>query len=239
LRAVGADGCRGGWIVAYVDDRCATGVELFGSIAQIAAWRSAESSGAPGLFDVPIGLPARVSLRACDLAARALLGSRRDSVFPVPDRGLLLPTYADVQAEVALRRLTEPHARGLSKQGFGIVPKIAEIDSHLRSDEASRDWIYEMHPEVSFRILAGHDLPSKATKEGEAERLRVLRGVFNDVHSGIADALRRTLRRHVQANDIIDAYVALWTAVRVAEKTSDELGDGGVNAHGLPMRMVI
>jgi predicted RNase H-like nuclease len=238
LRALGADGCRGGWVAVYIDETDRTRVELFRTVTEIALHRTAHDSSGPYLFDVPIGLPERVSLRACDRAARAMLGARRDSVFPVPDRGLLLATYADVQAEVARRKLIEPTALGLSQQSFGIAKKIAELDTFLRADLSARNWVYEMHPEVSFRLLTCRELQPKKTVEGSAERMSALRGVFSDIDSGVQDVLRRTLRREVGLDDVLDGYVALWSALRVAAGRAHELGDGALDHFGLPTRIV-
>ena len=222
-----------------LDSAGGTGVHVFKTIDEIVSWQHDAFPTAPILVDVPIGLPERASLRACDVAARQLLGARRGSVFPVPDRGLFLPTFADVQAEIARRRTSDPKARGLSQQSFGIVRKIAEVDSFVRSHPDQARCVYEMHPELSFRTMAWRDLDRKVSDNGMKQRADAVDAQSSDVGLHLASALRPTLRSELKSDDVLDAYAALWTAQRVLAGLSCELGDGSVDAYGLPMRMLV
>ncbi len=141
---VGADGCTGGWITA----ERANGVFSCARVERIEVLFERFDSPEVVAVDAPIGLVER-GARACDLAARAVLGSRRSSVFPAPLRPLLAAaSYAEASS---LRRAIE--GKGLSRQTWAIVPKIVELDLLLRGNAAARAALREVHPEVSFLKL--------------------------------------------------------------------------------------
>lgn len=206
MRAWGVDGCKAGWIAIArdgddgIDARCvATAAELF------------EATPHPDIvaIDVPIGLP-DAGLRACDREARRLLGPRRSSVFSAPLRGLL--AARSWEEACAIRRRIE--SKGMSKQAWGIVAKIREVDALLRSRPALRGRIREVHPELSFRIWRGEDLAhSKKQAAGRRERRDLV-----DPHFGVGafDAARAVVpRKHAADDDLLDAFAALWSAERI------------------------
>ena len=83
MRAVGADGCRGGWVVADRD-----GVEVADRLDEVVADATVVVVG----VDMPIGLPGQWG-READRQARQLLGRPgASSVFPTPPRSLLTAT---------------------------------------------------------------------------------------------------------------------------------------------------
>jgi predicted RNase H-like nuclease len=223
---VGADGCRGGWITAERLD----GAIRWARIERLEVLF--ERASAPGVLavDAPIGLAQR-GARDCDLAARAVLGPRRSSVFPAPLRPLLATaSYAEASR---LRR--EIEGKGLSRQSWAILPKIVEVDGLLRSNLTARAVTHEVHPELSFLKL-NRDRPLAANKrqaEGRAERLALLRAWCGDaVERALAD--RRALA--CAADDILDAFAALWTAERIARGVAISLPpDPPRDVVGLPM----
>jgi predicted RNase H-like nuclease len=87
-------------------------------------------------IDIPIGL--LEGPRACDKAARKLLGQPRgSSVFPAPCRPALGPqTYAEASS---INR--EKTMRGLSQQAWGVAPKIKQVDDAITSD--CQRWAFE------------------------------------------------------------------------------------------------
>jgi predicted RNase H-like nuclease len=165
VRAVGVDGCRGGWVAVGLLDGRFEEPRTFPTFAEVL--EEYDDAHAIGV-DIPIGCPLQGS-REVDEAARAFLPpARRSSVFLTPPReALLAPTYAAA-------RLLHPW---LSAQSFALRRRILEVEAL-----ADRR-VYEVHPEVSFFALAGRLLPSKHTREGIAEREAVL-GIRGD-----ADAL--------------------------------------------------
>ena len=173
-------------------------------------------------IDISIGLFDHT--RACDIAARQLLGwPRRNSVFPVPCRAALAATtYAEACATNLLRT-----SKKLSRQTYCIAPKIKEVDDAITPD--SQRWAFEVHPEVCFWALNEHRPMghNKKTREGVAERISVLKPVFAEIE-------RHLLNRPpgVGMDDLLDAAAAAWTALRlhngearqVCEPERDEKG---------------
>lgn len=85
MRAIGADGCRAGWVVAAgnVDRRRSLGTITIAVVPEFAS--VLKFRGDRGVVDMPIGLPETWAPggRVCDVEARALLGpGRGSSVFP-------------------------------------------------------------------------------------------------------------------------------------------------------------
>ena len=237
--AIGADGCRGGWVAAachqgpgvrWTSLRVAAGVE------ELAFLQEQSGASPPVAIDVPIGLPESVELRRCDREARRLLGPRWPSVFVPPGRDLLeASTPAEARDRVEARRRRDPEAKGISAQALGILPKIRQVDRFIRSCAGAPDWLVEAHPEVSFRAWAGRDLPTKRSAAGELERLAVVRGAFADVEQVVRGQAWR--RSEVGLIDVLDAYAALWTALRFRAGRHRVLG--GERLDGVEARIVV
>jgi predicted RNase H-like nuclease len=96
-----------------------------------------------------------------------------------------------------------------------------------------------MHPEVSFRVLAGRDLAPKKTAVGQSERLAVLQPVFKDVATSVQEIRCTISGALLGLHDVLDAYAALWTALRVRAGHAKILGDMTSDRCGLPMRMFV
>jgi len=198
----GIDGCRGGWIAFKVDlTSLGTSVEL---IDLPSILRNKPDDIAILAIDIPIGL--LEGPRACDKAARKLLGQPRgSSVFPAPCRAALgAQTYAEASS-INRQKTT----RGLSQQAWGIAPKIKQVDDAITSE--CQRWAFEVHPEVCFWAL-NQRRPmkhNKKTKEGATERIALLRRVFPEIEQHLANRPPR-----VGADDLLDAAAAAWTALR-------------------------
>jgi predicted RNase H-like nuclease len=241
LLAIGADGARGGWLaVACYGDSPAgaesrrTAVSLCRTFGELVALRT---ESAPVAVDIPMGLLDSVDFRPCDVEARVLLGKRRDTVFAPPSRPLLaVATYADARALVEEVRKTNPQAKSMSAQAFGLAPKVKEADDWVRAHPGTRAWLYECHPELSFRAIAeGRVLDDKKTAHGQADRLRLIERKFPDALDVIAAT--RLKAGDAQLPDILDGYAALESALHVAADDYEELG-GETDSAGLVMRMV-
>lgn len=242
LLAIGADGARGGWLTAlgYGD---ATGrvdrveLRLVASFPVLAALREGAGPDVPVAVDIPMGLLEAVALRPCDERARELLGARANAVFAPPSRPLLAAaTYEQARELIAAAKLEDPAVKGLSAQSFGIAPKMREADEYLQARPGAQAWLWECHPELSFRALAGGKvLRDKKSVGGQAERLRLLCDRF----PGVFDALLafEPGGRAAETADALDALVALDTALRVRAGRHEQLG-GERDATGLIMRMV-
>jgi threonine dehydratase len=184
--------------------------------------------------DIPIGLPERYEKggRACDRAARKLLGrDRGSSVFPAPVRSTLMAKSWD--AACALSRNSAPHGKAISKQTFAIMPKIREIDGLLQTRTELRDVVREVHPEVSFAELVGKPMiHPKSSKAGREERRIALNQAFSNLSTIEDDGLEQGL----PIEDILDATVACWSASRLAAGRGRRLPETlSIDSVGLPM----
>ena len=219
-KVLGVDAAAGGWLGILLLDGYFAGADLRPTIAALLETFPAVSVIG---VDIPVGLPVGRG-RPADTAARAFVGPERaSSVFStLPAEVLVAPTYAKA-AEIAVRIL----GKSLSRQSYALGDRIFEVAEIAGSD----DRIIEVHPEVSFRALRGEPLRySKHTWSGIAERRTLLgaAGILlpDDVPGGGRTA----------PDDVVDAAVAAWSAMRVAEgrsatlpaEPSDDAADGGV-----------
>ena len=162
------------------------------------------------LVDVPIGLT-EIGPRRADRMARRFLGwPRMTSVFSAPIRPVLeAKNYGDASR---IRRNVE--GKGMSRQAWGITPKIREMDIAIRELDPGQSMVREGHPEVSFKAWAGHPMRNAKKKPaGRAERERVIAAHFGE---NLIPSLWPQLRgRGVAKDDLIDALAMLWSAERL------------------------
>ena len=203
---VGVDGCRAGWVCFAVDLQSRkTTVKVIAKIFELLIGQPRPRLVA---IDIPIGLPIK-GARACDIAARRLLGKpRSNSVFPSPVRATLTASTYEEACSASLKA----QGKSLSRQAFEIIRKIREVDDLITPD--LQTWIFEVHPEVSFWALNGK-CPLKHAKhkrEGREERLNLLLPHYPRIETHLAEVKRI----EVGADDVLDAAVAAWTAECVA-----------------------
>ena len=208
MRAVGVDACRGGWVAVWLADARLNArfhksfeglVTAYPHVACIAV-------------DIPIGLSS-AGARACDKAARELLGApRNSSVPPAPDPRLLtVPDFATATARsMALTR------KGVSRQVFATFPGVAEVDELVTP--LLQNWIVEVHPEVSFWAMAGGRATthSKSTPEGFEERRDLLTRALA-IRMPATKLESRDLIPKAAPDEVLDAAAAVWSAPRVAD----------------------
>ena len=243
--AAGVDGCRAGWVAAAADSLGAVTFTVYPDIGALIAGVRDGGADAVIAIDVPIGLPETPSFRPCDLMAREYLKNPNDrsrarftSVFPPPDRELAaLPEFSDVQAVVAARKALDAQQKGISRQSHAIGAKIIEVDSYVRAHPESHEWLFEVHPEVCFRAMPGGSkgLLRKKSSAGRAERNTLLRAGLAEQGLTFPDPLPRVAG--AARDDVLDALVGLWVAMRVRSGATRVFG-GELDACGVPMRMV-
>ena len=197
---VGVDGCAGGWVCLALD----LGTREISAhlLPNFQAVLEAFPAAVIGV-DILIGLTDNGS-RQCDLDARKLLGKRGSSVFPAPLRGMLAAT--SYQEACQLGRRTD--GRAISRQCFGILPKIREVDCAMSPKLQER--VFEVHPEVSFCAL-NHCMPmpyAKKCVDGRRDRLHLLRPIYRVIADIRVDG-------RVANDDILDAVAVMWTAERI------------------------
>jgi predicted RNase H-like nuclease len=229
----GADGCSAGWAVVLFDViRQRVRRRLVPSFAEVL-----DLPEAPTVLgvDMVIGLPDQAVRggRACDRAARRLLGrARGSSVFSPPARPAL--TATTYEEALARNRAHSPEGIGLSIQAYHLLPKMREVDALLTPARQAR--VVEVHPELSFLAMNGGDAtPSKHTPEGRAIRERLLAAtIFPD----IAFAVEAAATSGAKADDWLDAHAVCWTARRKHDGVAVRLPeDPPTDARGLCMEI--
>lgn len=217
-RAVGVDGCRGGWVAACRDGSENVTLAVYSSFAALV------EDLAPDVVavDMPIGLPERIGAggRGPERLVRPLLGGRQSSVFAIPSR---CAVYAGLSAKARLpqeryrqactvARATSDPPRAVSKQAFHLFPKIAEIDRWLRR-AGSTVRVIEAHPEVAFWAMNGDSaLPEPKIVSGRAHEpgLALRRQLL--ALAGVPDLHVPLPPRGAGWDDLLDACATLWVA---------------------------
>jgi len=206
-KVMGVDAAAGGWLAVLLVGGRYAGSELQPSIAELVVRHFDVDVIA---IDIPIGLPER-ALRPADEEARRFVGRERAaSVFwTFPREVLEEAPYAAALAKAKLLL-----ALGLSQQSYALRDRIFEVEPVARSDKR----LVEVHPEVSFRALNGAPLLySKHSWNGLNER----RGLLGSAGILLPNELSGAAR--AAADDVMDAAVAAWSAMRVAEGRSATL----------------
>ncbi|WP_261885313.1 DUF429 domain-containing protein [Vibrio pomeroyi] len=205
MKYIGIDGCKAGWIAWIVSDNQAPVFKVVKALDELAS----DLIGSTTLIDMPIGFSdAQTPDRLCDKAARRFLTSKRgSSVFPVPCREAVYQTDYITACNANVQQL----GKKFSKQTWGIVPKIRELDKLI--DDHPNLSIRESHPEVVFAALKGEPLTfSKRTQEGKEERLSIIQQLAPQWCEVVALAISNTKRKDVAIDDIYDAFILMLIA---------------------------
>ncbi len=232
----GVDGCRAGWIVAFIrPDGDQAHFRVMPRFSDIL-----DAAEAPRIIavDMPIGLPDRTGYggRAAENAVRPLLGLRQSSVFSVPARAAL--EAADYREACAIALATSDPPRKISKQLFNIAPRIREVDACLRDDPVAAVRVFEVHPEVAFWRLNGERAltePKKIKGRVHAAGMSLRRSLL------IAAELPRNAVESVPPtgagpDDLLDALACAEIARRIYRGTATPFPDPPpVDRYGLPM----
>ena len=238
IKYVGVDGCKAGWIGVGLDDGDGAEIKVCGKFGDVL---NHFSDASLILVDIPIGLleEARQGGRDCDKEARkALPNKRKPSVFSAPTRPIVNEVIANPEWRSGL---------GVTRQTFGIIPKIDEVDKALSSDENASSKVREAHPEVCFWALNGKTPMQHGKRDalGFEERIETLRSCARnvdgiDVDATYAEARREYAKAQVADDDILDALALAITAKigcqRGGFKTLPE--NPPTDSKGLPMEMV-
>jgi len=192
----GVDGCPGGWI-AVAGEGGSLRAEVFGSFAALTASLPGEAIIA---VDMPIGLPER-GVRSAERAARAHLGERQSSLFSIPPRAAVYAGDYRESCSLSLERTDPP--RKVSRQAFGLFPKICELDTLLRSHAALAAGMNSMSLPKKIK--------GRVNPEGLAERRALLQ------RCGLPeDFLKSPVPRGAKEDDFLDACAMYLVARRHA-----------------------
>jgi len=207
---VGVDGAGAGWLAAAHHG----GRWRFETFARFDALRDRLESPERVLVDVPVGVP-ETGRRACDEAAKALLGRRSASVFYAPTEAALSVrrNFGEFDRDhgraraVASDRNEAAGAGGLTFQAWHITDRIVEVTDALAPPPF--DGVYrEAHPELAFAAFAGEPLAaSKTEASGRDRRLDLLaeRPDGGSPGEGYAAARDRFRVRDASDDDVVDA----------------------------------
>jgi predicted RNase H-like nuclease len=200
VRVLGVDGDKKGWLgVVLVDGR-------FEEAHLAPTLQGLVEAAAPVdviAVDMPIGL-VEGPRRAADRAARALLSRKAASVFNAPPACV----WDATGYEEANRRARATVGSGLSRQSWGLMPKIREA-TELQASAGLP--VVEAHPELSFAQLHAME-PVQASKyswAGQHARLDRLETVGIVIPDDLGEA------GEGGAADVVDASVVAHTAHRV------------------------
>lgn len=228
----GIDGCRSGWLYVAIDG---SGEFRFGAVRRFNQAIHALRDAKLVLVDIPLGLPGKGQrARHCDVEARRAIAPRGSTIFPAPSRLATLATSYEAACEVNRNEL----GVGISRQCWGIVPKIREVDRFMR-DSGDRPAVREMHPEVAFWAL-NHGRPlleSKKSAEGLRARLALLEKRFAGAEACFAACESAFRRKDVARDDIVDAMAGAVTALW-SPRLSTFPSRPEVDSVGMPMEIV-
>lgn len=215
MLTLGLDGYPKGWVAVALRDGALKGVATVPTLsAALEQWPGATAIG----IDIPIGLPTDAAPRASDLEARALLGPRRSSLFLTPPRQALeAPTHAEAIAICRAMGCDAPSA-----QAYALRGKILEVAPIAAANER----IFEVHPELAFRMLAGEPLAaSKRSWNGLAQRRELLSSIGLELPPSFPGG------GACAPDDVLDAAVTAWVAWHHARGTAHSLPRDGALPH--------
>ena len=170
-------------------------------------------------IDMPFGLTRGSLRREADALARKFVGPRGSAVFPTYPREVYEAVSYDAARETCLK-LTKG---SISRQAYALGERILELERTVTGQGQVR----EVHPEVSFRAMSDQHLSwTKTSWNGLHERTQLLldQGVRLPTEiSEIGDA---------EAEDVLDATAAAWSANRVANGTAKSFPEPPQMANG-------
>jgi predicted RNase H-like nuclease len=210
----GAVPCTGGWLVLPARLLAVTIIPeepfVVPTLADLVDYRPTFTTM---VLDVPIGLPETPvgGYRACDNAARAMLGwPRRVAVPKVPSREALYAPTMDRAMQL------EPWLTPLAYRKFHWL---READFEMQPYHQRR--IFSATPELSF-LGVNSDGPTATSSfwnDGPAERLELLK----DRLPGLSALATRTPPPGSTLRQLLNAAALLWTARRIAGKSINRL----------------
>ena len=215
MLVLGLDGYPKGWVAVALRDGVLESISTVPNISEaLSRWPNATAIG----IDIPIGLPTDATSRAADLETRALLGARRGSLFLTPPRQAIeAPNHAEA---IAICR--EMGCPAPSAQAYALRNKILEVAPIAAAEEH----IFEVHPELAFRMLAGEPLAaSKRSWNGLARRRDLLASVGLDLPPSFPGG------GACAPDDVFDAAITAWVAWHYARGAAHSLPRDGAVPH--------
>ena len=202
MKFLGIDGCKSGWVVCKINEKCKYNIYLISKIEEILPVIDKYKLV---LIDIPLGF-AEKEYRKCDVLARKILKQRRNSIFFLPTEEALKASEYFEACKINERIM----GKKFSKQLWNIRNKIFEANDFVRKYNLQGK-IRESHPELCFMVL-NSNLPCKYSKQSEAgikERMKIL-----SKHVAIKEAKRFYLsnKKLLNFDDILDSIALALNA---------------------------
>lgn len=229
-RSIGIDGCKGGWIVADINDEKLE-VFKFDSLEEICDEIPFDTC----IIDMVIGLQSKKSDVRPDSFARRELKGRASTIFPAPCRQAV---YGETKEE-RIAANVEVLGKKFTSQTDAIIPKIREVDAFLQKNEHKKNVVVESHPEVCFSRLNGSVLmSSKHTDEGICDRSLILEKYIDGVSFDEIKAISSKLKCNM--DDVTDAVCLALVANMKSLGNTETIPDKPmVDETGLLMQMIV
>jgi predicted RNase H-like nuclease len=216
MLVAGIDVWRKRWIAVVLSDRRYERAVVDSSLGKLL---EALSGMAAIGIDMPFGLTSGGRRREADALARKFVGPLGSAVFPTYPREVYAAADYDAARETCLR-LTQG---SISRQAWALRERILELE---RTVEGQRE-VREVHPEVSFREMAGRHLSwRKSSWNGLHERKRLL------IAQGVEMPTELATTGNAGAEDVLDAAAAAWSADRIARGAARSFPDPPQAADG-------
>ncbi len=227
---LGADGCKGGWVVAVIGS--ALRIERLSSIGEIVEKYPYYNAF---LIDMVIGLRDSVEQLRPDDIARKELKPRGSTLFPVPSREAVYKETYEEQKKANIKAF----GKSLSRQASAIIPKIREVDEFMSVHPEYKNRIDESHPELDFARLNGSVLlTSKKDAAGIDERLKVIKQYIPNIK--IPDLYAKAKELKCNVDDIADAICLAVTAKLKAEGLCETIPENPeMDNKGLYMKLTV
>ena len=226
---IGVDGCRAGWVACWRASETLK-FQVFRAFEEIIG----HFTDAIIAVDMPIGLPDTIGQggRGPEALARQKLKGKSSSVFSMISRRAVIAN-ADYAQTCRLAREDSTPARGISKQGFNILPKVRELDELLRANTKLLNNVFETHPELALAILTGAPvLEQKTKKDGQEKRIQIIKS-FGLPIPGPLPRLSGA-----KPDDLIDAAICLLVAERIAKNIAQSFpAEPTLDRFGIPIAM--
>lgn len=230
---VGVDGCKGGWVAAFINNG-----ELYLKKYNNFSKMVFDNERFDGmLVDMVMGLPSNIEQyeKRPDGIARKIVKPRTSTVFAVPTRQAVCEVTKEKQKDANLLAV----GKDLSEQTIAIIPKMREVDDFLLSNKEYMNVIRESHPEVCFARLNGKVLmTNKSGKDGITDRVQVLSMFLRDFS---VEYVRTSAKKlGCEPDDILDAVCLAVTANLDAQGRTEIIPESpSTDDEGLKMQMVI
>ena len=191
---IGIDGCRGGWIIAWLKDE--QNAEIF-VVESLQPFLEKTNKQAVILIDMILYKDNEITPRPFDQLAKSQLGKWHTRVFPAPPKeALKTKNYLDACS------LSFSHSgKKISKQCYNLFPKIREANH----PSIPAKQLIEYHPEIAFKQLNKNEAieVSKKTELGHILRKKVISNYLIGDPLELQQIIKK--KKLWQADDVLDA----------------------------------